>query len=56
MLRIGLTGGIGSGKSTLARVLAGRGAQVGDADVLARQGVEPGTAGLAAGVRTEGHI
>jgi len=48
VLRIGLTGGIGSGKSTVARLLAGRGAHVVDADVLARQVVEPGTAGLAA--------
>ena len=48
MLRIGLTGGIGSGKSTVARLLAERGAHVVDADVLAREVVEPGTPGLAA--------
>jgi dephospho-CoA kinase len=48
MLRIGLTGGIGSGKSTVARLRAGRGAHVVDADVLAREVVEPGTPGLAA--------
>jgi dephospho-CoA kinase len=48
VLRIGLTGGIGSGKSTVARLLAGRGAHVVDADVLAREVVEPGTPGLAA--------
>ena len=46
MLRIGLTGGIGSGKSTVAALLAERGAQVVDADRLARAVVEPGTPGL----------
>jgi dephospho-CoA kinase len=48
VLRIGLTGGIGSGKSTVSQLLAGRGARLVDADVLAREVVEPGTAGLAA--------
>ncbi|GAB4081551.1 dephospho-CoA kinase [Modestobacter muralis] len=48
MLRIGLTGGIGSGKSTVAALLAERGAQVVDADRIAREVVEPGTPGLAA--------
>ncbi len=48
VLRIGLTGGIGSGKSTVARLLAERGAHLVDADVLAREVVEPGTPGLAA--------
>ena len=48
MLRIGLTGGIGSGKSTVSRLLAERGALIVDADVIAREVVEPGTAGLAA--------
>ena len=48
VLRIGLTGGIGSGKSTAARLLAGHGAHVVDADVLAREVVAPGTPGLAA--------
>ena len=47
MLRLGLTGGIGAGKSTAARRLAERGATVVDADRLAREVVEPGTAGLA---------
>ena len=46
--RIGLTGGIGSGKSTVADLLAGHGAVIVDADVLAREVVEPGTPGLAA--------
>ncbi len=45
MLLVGLTGGIGSGKSTVARMLAGRGAVVLDSDGLARDAVEPGTAG-----------
>lgn len=39
---IGLTGGIASGKSTVARILRELGAPVIDADVLARQVVEPG--------------
>jgi dephospho-CoA kinase len=54
VLRIGLTGGIGSGKSTVARLLADRGAHVVDADVLAREVVEPGTPGLAAVVEAFG--
>ncbi|GAA3628108.1 hypothetical protein GCM10022236_33040 [Microlunatus ginsengisoli] len=45
---MGLTGGIASGKSTVADDLAARGAVVIDADVLAREVVEPGTDGLAA--------
>ncbi|NVJ00865.1 dephospho-CoA kinase [Myxococcus sp. AM009] len=44
----GLTGGIASGKSTVTRVLRELGAEVLDADVLAREVVEPGTPGLAA--------
>jgi dephospho-CoA kinase len=48
VLKIGLTGGIGSGKSTVAALLAARGAQVVDADAIAREVVEPGTPGLAA--------
>lgn len=47
MLRVGLTGGIGSGKSTVAGRLAEHGATVIDADRIAREVVEPGTAGLA---------
>lgn len=45
-VHIGLTGGIGAGKSTAARQLAQRGALVLDADVAAREVVEPGTEGL----------
>ncbi len=47
-LRVGLTGGIGSGKTSVATRLAELGAVVVDADTIARQVVEPGTAGLAA--------
>ncbi|GAB3606430.1 hypothetical protein GCM10027413_18390 [Conyzicola nivalis] len=48
MYLIGLTGGIASGKSVVAKRLAERGAVVVDADLLAREVVEPGTPGLAA--------
>ena len=48
MLRVGLTGGTGSGKSTVASRLAGLGAVVVDADLLAREVVAPGSDGLAA--------
>ena len=44
----GLTGGIASGKSVVADELGARGAVIIDADVLAREVVEPGTPGLAA--------
>ena len=53
-LRVGLTGGIASGKSLVAAELAARGAVVIDADVLAREVVEPGTDGLAAVVERFG--
>jgi dephospho-CoA kinase len=48
MVRVGLTGGIASGKSLVADELAARGATIIDADVLAREVVEPGTPALAA--------
>ena len=48
MYLIGLTGGIASGKSLASARLAELGATIVDADVLAREVVEPGTAGLAA--------
>jgi len=48
MYLIGLTGGIASGKSLVSTRLAELGATIVDADVLAREVVEPGTAGLAA--------
>jgi dephospho-CoA kinase len=47
MLRVGLTGGIGSGKSEVARLLVGHGARLIDADLVAREVVEPGTPGFA---------
>lgn len=47
MLTVGLTGGIGSGKSAVSRLLAERGAVVVDADLVAREVVQPGTPGLA---------
>jgi dephospho-CoA kinase len=46
-MRVGLTGGVASGKSTVSAILATLGAVVIDADVLAREVVAPGTAGLA---------
>jgi dephospho-CoA kinase len=48
MLLIGLTGGIASGKSVVAKRLTELGAVHVDADLLAREVVEPGTPGLAA--------
>jgi dephospho-CoA kinase len=48
VVRVGLTGGIASGKSMVAAELAARGAMIIDADVLAREVVEPGTPALAA--------
>ena len=48
MLRVALTGGIASGKSLVAAELGARGAVIIDADVLAREVVEPGTPALAA--------
>lgn len=44
---VALTGGIGSGKSTVANSFARHGVAVIDADVIARQVVEPGTLALA---------
>ncbi|MER5785609.1 dephospho-CoA kinase [Streptomyces mobaraensis] len=48
MLKVGLTGGIGAGKSEVSRRLAAHGAVIVDSDRIAREVVEPGTAGLAA--------
>jgi len=47
VLDVGLTGGIGSGKSTVAAALRDLGAHVIDADMVAREVVEPGTPTLA---------
>lgn len=46
MLTVGLTGGIGAGKSEVSKRLASLGAVLIDSDVVAREVVEPGTAGL----------
>ncbi|MGR9044715.1 MAG: dephospho-CoA kinase [Gammaproteobacteria bacterium] len=46
MLKIGLTGGIGSGKTTVARLFADYGVPIIDADIIARQLVEPGQPAL----------
>lgn len=45
---VALTGGIGSGKSTVANAFAHLGVTVIDADIIARQVVEPGTLALQA--------
>jgi dephospho-CoA kinase len=45
---VGVTGGIAAGKSVVSRRFAERGAAVVDADLLAREVVEPGTPGLTA--------
>ena len=47
-LHLALTGNIASGKSTVAALLAGHGATIIDADLLAREAVAPGSPGLAA--------
>jgi len=47
VFQVGLTGGIASGKSTVSRLLAKHGAFVVDADLVAREVVEPGTPALA---------
>jgi dephospho-CoA kinase len=54
VIRVGLTGGIASGKSLVAAELARLGAVVIDADMLAREVVEPGTPGIAAVVERFG--
>ncbi len=45
---VGLTGGIGSGKSAVSDLFAQQGIDIVDADVVARQVVEPGTPALQA--------
>ncbi len=40
---IGLTGGIGTGKSTVSQYLASKGFEIIDADLIARQIVQPGS-------------
>jgi dephospho-CoA kinase len=48
LYRVGLTGNIGSGKSTVAEIWKRAGANIVDADVLARDAIAPGTPGIAA--------
>ena len=43
---VGLTGGIGSGKTTIANIFAEFGIDIVDADIVAREVVEPGTKAL----------
>jgi dephospho-CoA kinase len=54
VLLVGLTGGIACGKTTVARHFASWGADVIDADLLARRLVEPGAAGYDPVVRAFG--
>ncbi|MBE8168435.1 MAG: dephospho-CoA kinase [Shewanella sp.] len=44
---VGLTGGIGSGKTTVANLFAAQGIDLIDADIVAREVVEPNSEGLA---------
>ncbi|HDZ8828801.1 TPA: dephospho-CoA kinase [Aeromonas dhakensis] len=48
MYVVAITGGIGSGKTTVANQFAELGIEVVDADIIAREVVEPGTPALAA--------
>jgi dephospho-CoA kinase len=43
MILVGLTGGIGSGKSTVSSMLAARGAEIVDADVITKDLQQPGS-------------
>ena len=45
-LKVALTGGIASGKSQVSTLLEGYGCFIVDLDIIAREVVEPGTAGL----------
>jgi len=47
MIKIGLTGTMASGKSTVAKYIREQGIPVFDADLVAKEVVEPGTEGLA---------
>ncbi|WP_145509599.1 dephospho-CoA kinase, partial [Yersinia rochesterensis] len=53
---VALTGGIGSGKSTVADAFANLGVPRVDADIIARQVVEPGMPALAAIVSRYGEV
>ena len=54
MFKIGLTGGIASGKSTVLTYFKDKGIPYIDADIVAREVVEPGTEGLEAIVEVFG--
>jgi dephospho-CoA kinase len=54
-LLVGLTGGIATGKSTVSEMFRRRGCVIVDADVLAREVVEPGEPALAQIVDAFGH-
>ena len=54
MLKVGLTGGIGSGKSTAAQRFEQLGVPIVDADVIARNVVEPGKPALEEVIATFG--
>jgi dephospho-CoA kinase len=54
MLRVALTGGIATGKSYCLQHFSELGASVADADKLARQAVQPGSAGMRAVVERFG--
>ncbi|MEJ2547360.1 MAG: dephospho-CoA kinase, partial [Gemmatimonadota bacterium] len=43
MIRVGVTGSLGAGKSSVGDLFASWGAERIDADLLAREAVEPGT-------------
>lgn len=45
-MRVGITGGIGSGKTAVTNLLGARGVAIVDADVVARDVVEPGSEAL----------
>ena len=52
---VGLTGGIACGKTTVARLMTQKGALVVDADQVARDVVQPGSAGLLSVEKAFGH-
>lgn len=54
MITFGLTGGIACGKSTVTKTFRAHNIPIVDADIVARQVVEPGTLGLASLVETFG--
>lgn len=55
MLIVGLTGGIGSGKTTVCDYFSALGVPVIDADIIAREVVQPGQPGLAQVTALFGH-